>query len=106
MWRICWILVLGPALTVQANPQTWTKPIEELIASGRLTEASARLDQEKATRGETAGGLYLEARIRFEQKRYSDALQSVQRSIVLAPSDAESLKLAALSAIRLDRLDI
>jgi tetratricopeptide (TPR) repeat protein len=106
MWRICWILVLGPALTMQANPQTWTKPIEELIASGKLTEASARLDQEKATRGETARELYLEARILFEQKRYSDALQTVQRSIVLTPSDAESMKLAALSAIRLDQLNI
>ena len=78
MWRICWILVLGPALMAQIDP-------------------SAR---------ETARGLYLEARNLFEKKLYSDALQTAQRAAVLAPADAEPLKLAALSAIRLDRLDI
>jgi tetratricopeptide (TPR) repeat protein len=87
MWRIWWILVLGPALMAQADP-------------------SARLDQEKAARGETARELYLEARNLFEKKLYSDALKTAQRSAVLSPSDAEPLKLAALSAIRLERLDI
>jgi len=72
MWRICWILVLGPALMAQ----------------------------------ETAPGLYSEARNLFQKKLYADALKTAQRAAVLAPADAEPLKLAALCAIRLDRLDI
>lgn len=55
---------------------------------------------------ETAPGLYSEARNQFEKKLYPDALKTAQRAAVLAPTDAETLKLVALSAIRLDRLDI
>jgi tetratricopeptide (TPR) repeat protein len=106
MWRIGWIFVLCPVLAAQAGPDEWTRPIEVLITSGRLADARSRLEQEKTTRGETGRFLYLEARLLFEEKRYGEALATSQRSVALAPADAESLKLTALSAIRLNRLDI
>ena len=44
-----------------------------------------------------------EARILFEERRYAEALQVVQRSLAKVPADAELYKLAALSAIRMER---
>lgn len=106
MRRICLIFLLCLPLASQAAPDSWTKPIEALITSGKLTEARQRLAQETAARGETSPGLYLEARILFEEGRYAEALAVVQRSLKKVPTDTELYKLAALSAIRMDRLDI
>ena len=86
--------------------QPWTQPIEALIASGDLHQARQRLERENASRGETPAGIYLEARILFEEHRYREALETVQRSLTTAPAAPELYKLAALSAIRLDRLDL
>jgi|SRR5579859_8164141 len=102
---ICLIVLLCLRLNSQVT-QPWTQPIEALIASGDLRQARQRLTQETAARGETAAGLYLDARILFEEQRYGEALQAVQRSLTMAPAAPELYKLAALSAIRLDRLDI
>jgi tetratricopeptide (TPR) repeat protein len=102
---ICLIFLLCLRVESQVT-QPWTQPIEALIASGDLTQARQRLAQETAARGETQAGLYLEARILFEEHRYTDALQTVQRSLTMALPAPELYKLAALSAIRLDRLDI
>ncbi len=102
---ICLIFLLCLRVESQVT-QPWTQPIEALIASGDLPQARQRLAQETAARGETQAGLYLEARIFFEEQRYNEALQTVQRSLTMAPTAPELYKLAALSAIRLDRLDI
>jgi tetratricopeptide (TPR) repeat protein len=101
---ICLIFLLCLWVESQVTP-TWTQPIEALIASGDLAEARLRLAQETAVRGETQAGLYLEARLLFEEHRYQQALQTAQRSLAIAPAP-ELYKLAALSAIRMDRLDI
>jgi tetratricopeptide (TPR) repeat protein len=101
---ICLIFLLCLRVESQVTP-TWTQPIEALIASGDLAEARQRLAQETAVRGETQAGLYLEARILFEEHRYPQALQTAQRSLAIAPAP-ELYKLAALSAIRMNRLDI
>ncbi len=113
MQWVCSILSLWLPLAAQVAQESaqvkqefWTRPIEALITSGDLTQAHHRLEQETAQRGETAAGLYLEARILFEQRRYAEALKVVERSLATAPTDPELYKLAALSAIRIDRLDI
>lgn len=102
---ICLIFLLCLRAESQVT-QPWTQPIEALIASGDLRQARQYLTQETAARGETPAGLYLEARILFEEKRYREALQLAQRSLTMAPAAPELYKLAALSAIRLDRLDV
>jgi len=103
---ICLIFSFCLPLASQVAPDAWTKPIETLITSGNLAQARQRLDQETAARRDTCSGLYLEARILFEERRYADALAVVQRALAKVPSDAELYKLAALSAIRMDRMDI
>ena len=103
---ICLIFISCLPLASQVAPDAWTKPIETLITSGNLAQARQRLDQETAARRDTCSGLYLEARILFEERRYADALAVVQRALAKVPSDAELYKLAALSAIRMDRMDI
>jgi len=100
------IFLLCLPVTSQVAVQTWTKPIEALIASGDLAQAQQRLEQEKTARGETPAGQYLEARILFEEQHYAEALKVAQRALETLPNSAELYKLAALSAIRLDRLDI
>ncbi|HKW98596.1 MAG TPA: tetratricopeptide repeat protein [Bryobacteraceae bacterium] len=94
------------ALAAQGAQESWTKPIEALITSGDLAQARERLDQETAKRGETPAAVYLEARILFEQRRYADALKTLEPALRTGNAGAELYKLAALSAIRLDRLDI
>jgi tetratricopeptide (TPR) repeat protein len=106
MRSIYLIVLFSLRLSSQVAPPSWSTAIEALIASGNLAEARERLQHETRERGETSAGLYLEARILFEEKRYSEALQEVRRSLVLAPDDAELYKLAALTAIRMDRTDI
>jgi tetratricopeptide (TPR) repeat protein len=104
-----WILVsflLALPLSPQAAQESWTRAIESLIAAGDLPQARLRLDEEKAARGETPAFLYLDARILFNERRYNDALGVAQRALATASTDPELYKLAALSAIRLDRLDI
>ncbi|HXJ37835.1 MAG TPA: tetratricopeptide repeat protein [Bryobacteraceae bacterium] len=86
--------------------QPWTQSIEVLIASGDLPQARQRLALENASRGETPAGLYLEAKILFSEQRYQEALQVAQRSLTMGPKAPEAYKLAALSAIRLDRLEV
>jgi len=105
MRRICLIFLLCLRVEPQVT-QSWTQPIEALITSGDLRQARQRLIEETAAKGETAPGLYLEARILFEEKRYEEALRTVRRSLTLAPEAPELYKLAALSAIRVSRLDI
>jgi tetratricopeptide (TPR) repeat protein len=100
------IFCLWLPLAAQVAQESWTKPIEALIISGELTQAHERLEQEEAQRGKTSAGVYLEARILFEQRRFAEALQVIQGSLAAFPSDPELFKLAALSAIRMDRLDI
>lgn len=102
---ICLIFLLCLRVESQVT-QPWTPPIEALIATGELHQARQRLAQETAARGETPAGLYLEARILFEEHSYREALETVQRSLTMAPAAPELYKLAAMSAIRLDRLDI
>ena len=105
--RWIWLtFVLLLPLRGQVAQESWTKPIDTLIASGHLAQARAQLEQEKSARGETAAVEYFEARILFEERRYGEALQVVQRSLEKVPTDPELYKLAALSAIRMDRLDI
>ncbi len=101
----CLIFLLCLRVESQVT-QPWTQPIEALIASGDLPQARQRLARETAARGETLAALYLEARILFEEQHYRQALQAVQRTLTMAPTAPELYKLAALSAIRLDRLDI
>src|SRR4029077_4950825 len=55
---------------------------------------------------DSSSGLYLEARILFEEQRYAEALAVVRRALPTVPTDPEFYKLAAVSAIRIDRLDI
>ena len=93
-------------LSAQVAQESWMQPIEALIRSGDLTQAHQRLERETAARGETPGGRYLQAKILFEERRYAESLQVVQRSMAMGPADPEVYKLAALSAIRMDRLDI
>src|SRR5690242_11547510 len=97
-----WIcLIFFMCLRVESQvTQPWTQPIDALIASGDLPQARQRLAHETASRGETPAGLYLEARILFEEQRYREALQTVQRSLTMVPTAPELYKLAALSAIR------
>lgn len=102
---ICLIVLLCLGVESQVT-QPWTQPIEALIASGDLPQARRYLERENAARGGTPEWLYLEARILFEEHRYREALQTVQHSLTMAPTAPELYKLAALSAIRLDRLDI
>lgn len=100
------IFCLWLPLAAQVAHDSWAKPIEALIISGDLTQAQQRLKQETALRGKTSAGVYLEARILFEQRRFTEALQVIQGSLAAFPRDPELFKLAALSAIRVDRLDI
>lgn len=100
------IFFVSLLLSAQVTQESWVHPIEDLIRSGDLTQAHQRLERETAARGETASALYLQAKILFEERRFHESLQAAQRSMTLAPDDAEVYKLAALSAIRIDRLDI
>jgi len=93
-------------LASQVVPDSWTKPIDMLITSGNLAQARRQLAQETNARRGTPPGLYLEARILFGEGRYAEALEVVQRSLAKVTTDAALYKLAALSAIRMDRLDI
>jgi len=102
---ICLIFSLCVRLDSQVT-QPWTQSIEVLIASGDLPQARQRLAHENGSRGETPAGLYLEAKILFSEQRYQEALQVAQRSLTMAPNAPELYKLAALSAIRLDRLEV
>jgi|SRR5437016_444219 len=106
MWSVCLFLLLSQTLASEGGFESWSKPIEALIASGNLVSAREQLARQTAARREAPTGLYLEARILFAEKRYAEVLKVVQQSIVKAPSDAELYKLAALSAIRLERLDV
>ena len=103
---ICLIFSFCLPLASQVAPDSWTSPIDTLITSGNLPQARQRLQQEAAARRESSPGLYLEARILFEERRYAEALAVVQRAVAKVPADAELYKLAALSAVRIDRLDI
>jgi len=103
---ICLIFISCLPLASQVAPDSWTSPIDTLITSGNLPQARQRLEQEASTRRESSPGLYLEARILFEERRYAEALAVVQRAVAKVPTDAELYKLAALSAVRIDRLDI
>jgi len=103
---ICLIFISCLPLASQVSAADWTKPIETLITSGNLAQARQRLEQETAARRDTPPGLYLEARILFEERRYGEALAVVQRALAKVQTDAKLYKLAALSAIRMDRLDI
>lgn len=103
---ICLIFFFCLPLASQAAADAWTKPIEILITSGNLAQARQRLQQETVARRETSRGVYLEARILFEERRYAEALAVVQRALAKVQTDAELYKLAALTAIRMDRLDI
>jgi len=104
-WSFLIFLLCLPA-TSQVAQESWTKPIAALIDSRDLAQAQQRLEQEKTARGETPAGQYLEARILFEEQHYAEALKLVQRALETAPASAELYKLAAVSAIRMDRLDI
>jgi tetratricopeptide (TPR) repeat protein len=55
---------------------------------------------------DTAADLRRQARDLFNEKRYSESLAVLQRSLALNARDAEAYKLIALDAIRLDRLDV
>ena len=100
------IFLISLPIRPQVSPESWAKAIEALLASGNLAAAQQRVQQEIAAQGETSSVLYYQARIRFEERRYGEALGLVQRSLAMAPADPELYKLAALSAIRIDRLDI
>jgi tetratricopeptide (TPR) repeat protein len=50
--------------------------------------------------------LYIEVKILFAEKRFQEALQLAQHALTVAPAASELYKLAALSAIRLDRLEV
>ena len=104
-WALLFFLCSTP-LRPQAAPESWTQTIERLLASGKLDQARERIEQEKTARGETPPVAYFEARILFEERRYAEALKILQRSLATAPPNPELYKLAALSAIRMDRLDI
>ncbi|MBZ5594257.1 MAG: tetratricopeptide repeat protein [Acidobacteriia bacterium] len=106
MRRVFLIFLLSLPLKPQVAQESWTQGIETLIVSGNLSQARQRLEQETAARGETSAVLYFDARILFEEHRYAQALQVVQRSLAMVPTNPELYKLAALSAIRMDRLDI
>jgi len=103
---ICLIFFSCLPLASQVADDSWAKPIDTLITAGDLAQARQRLDQEPVARRETSRGLYLEARILFAQRRYADALAVVRRALPKVPTDPELYKLAAVSAIRMDRLDI
>ncbi len=102
---ICLIFLLCLPVGAQVA-QPWSQSIEGLIASGDLPKARQQLAHENAARGETPAGLYIEAKILFAEQRYQEALQLAQRALTVAPAAPELYKLAALSAIRLDRLEI
>src|SRR5438270_608392 len=53
-----------------------------------------------------AADLRRQARDLFNEKRYSESLAVLQRSLALNPRDAEAYKLVALDAIRMERLDV
>jgi protein O-GlcNAc transferase len=93
-------------LLPQAPPDSWTKPVEALIASGKLDEARSRLERETAARGENAPALLLTARILFEEHRYAESLKTLERCLALDPRSAEAYKLVALDAVRMNRLAI
>ncbi len=99
MWSVCLFLLLSQTLASEGGFESWSKPIEALIASGNLVSAREQLARQTAARREAPTGLYLEARILFAEKRYAEVLKVVQQSIVKAPSDAELYKLAALTAL-------
>jgi len=103
---ICLIFFFCLPLASQVAADAWTKPIETLITSGNLAQARHRLEEETVARREDSRGLYLEARILFEERRYAEALAVVQRALAKVQTDAELYKLAALTAIRMNRLDI
>lgn len=100
------ISLLSLSLTAQVAQEFWARPIEALISSGNLTQARQLLEGETAARGETSSGLYLEARILFEERHYTEALPVVQRALAIGPPSPKLYKLTALIAIRMDRLDI
>ncbi len=102
---ICLIFFLCLRVDSQVT-QPWTQSIEALLASGDLPHARQQLADENAARGETPAGLYIEAKILFAEQRYHEALQLAQRALTVAPASPELYKLAALSAIRLDRLEV
>ena len=57
-------------------------------------------------RVDSAAALLLEGRRLFEEHRYADSLNALQRSLSFDSRNAETYKLIALAGIRMNRLDI
>jgi tetratricopeptide (TPR) repeat protein len=97
--------LLASALAQPAGDSR-AQAIEGLISAGKLQAAREMLAIEVAEAGETYRTLLLQARLLFEGQRYQDALKILERCLALDDRNAEAYKLAALAAIRIDRLDI
>jgi predicted Zn-dependent protease len=80
--------------------------VKTLLDAGRLDEAQDRVKKAVTARGETAETLFLAAQILFKQRKFKESIGSVERSLVLDPSDPEAYKLLAFNAVVLDRLDL
>lgn len=98
--------------------------VERLIDSGRLQEARDRVKGLLSTGGETRITLYLEAKILFKEKRFSESINKMERVLAAGkpdqktperslrearsdePIDSEVYKVIGLSYVFSDRLDL
>jgi tetratricopeptide (TPR) repeat protein len=86
--------------------------IEKLIDAGRLREAEEQLKATRKASSETPATLFIEARLRFKQRRFIESIQKLERVIAatndpsLRQLDAEAHKLMGLNLVLLDRLDL
>jgi tetratricopeptide (TPR) repeat protein len=80
--------------------------VQQLLDAGKISDAEEEVKQEGAARGETPEVLFLEGMILFKQKRFTESMQRVERSLAMRQSDPEIYKLLAFNAVLLNRLEI
>src|SRR5262245_7321172 len=91
---------------VQTDPGTLRSRVQQLLEAGKISEADDKVKQELTAHGETPETLFLEGLVLFKQKRYTESMQQVERSLAQRQNDPEVYKLLAVNAVLLNRLDV
>lgn len=94
-------------LCVSAPRWQTIAPLEKLIDAGRLPEAREELKRLISTQGETPATRYLEAKLLFRERKFTESLSRLEPLLQTAGQfRAEANKLAGLNYVLLDRLDL
>jgi tetratricopeptide (TPR) repeat protein len=118
-WLVCFSLAAGILLHClsfvfaqtnlpagQEAPGTLRNRVQQLLEAGKISEADDKVRQEVTAHGETPETLFLEGLVLFKQKRYTESMQRVERSLAQRQDDPEVYKLLAFNAVLLNRLDV